>query len=379
MTNKNKKLILICFLYSTFLIACFFSLSINRASALNLEVQYPEKFGSSLTAESKFPDFAIFLFNAGMSLGIAAVFISLTIAGAMYFLSSVSAEMRANAKDRVSGAISGLLILILTYLIITTINPQLSIFHLDELSPSPTSPTDKEYPGVYFYKETGCPDTDKNTQNNTANVLDLGPLKNTVNSVKILNDPATKRSFVPIIYENTNLWGKCQYLSPNTLCHNLATPFAASASIHIYDFTPNGDGVMFYRKSYFNDKGGWYKIPNSQINDIYIEKLENLKFQGVPEKEQDCIKYDKMGDCTERKMPSLSGENISSVKIQGNYLVLFVYFGPGDTPNGPWTFCQEFPTQDDINKLGPQQIKWENIRNSSKGVIPNYIIIIPTQ
>jgi hypothetical protein len=92
----------------------------------------------------------------------------------------------------------------------------------------------------------------------------------------------------------------------------------------------------------------------------------------VPQEEQNCTKYDKNGICTNRNPQSLSGENISSVIIDGNYLALFVYVAP----DGKWTSCQEFPTSDDINKTGPQQIKWQPIRNN-EGVIPNYIAIIP--
>ena len=73
--------------------------------------------------------------------------------------------------------------------------------------------------------------------------------------------------------------------------------------------------------------------------------------------------------------PNHSQENISSVKIKGNYLVMFVYFGPGDTSAGIWSACQEYPSVDDANKLGPQQIKWDKIRNN--GNLPNYVMIFP--
>ena len=86
----------------------------------------------------------LYLFNAGMLLGFFAVFISLAIAGSMYFLSPAKPDLLTEAKDRVGGAVSGLLILVLTYLIITTVNPQLSVFHLADLPELPPPPPEKK-------------------------------------------------------------------------------------------------------------------------------------------------------------------------------------------------------------------------------------------
>ena len=93
-----------------------------------------------------------------------------------------------------------------------------------------------------------------------------------------------------------------------------------------------------------------------------------------------CTKYDKNGFCDKSSLtcPTLAGENISSVIINGDYVVLFVYKGPQDNGKGPWTSCAIYPYTNDTNKIGPQQIKWENIRNRGS-VIPNYMVIIPVQ
>jgi hypothetical protein len=142
---------------------------------------------------------------------------------------------------------------------------------------------------------------------------------------------------------------------------------------------------------------------------ILIKKLDDLTFENVPEDEQNCTEYDKNDQCCTKADPNLKcdkdgrvpqtlgGENISSVIINGNYIVLFVYFAANDSQNGPWTFCQEFPTSYDVNSLGPRQIKWQNIRHASGvstssntggassndinlgGIIPNYVIVIPVK
>ena len=211
-----------------------------------------------------------------------------------------------------------------------------------------------------------------------------------------------------IEYDKPNLEGKCQYLDPNQNCQ-AGADFANSASIYAYDPSPNGDGVYFYRKSFFNEGGGYFEVQNSDINGLYKHDLNTLQFIGcgqpdppktpcinssslqcsggecpictVPWDERDCQKYDKNGDCDVSGMvcPYLSGENISSVKIAGEYIPLFVYKADSDNADdGPWTSCETFPTTVDVNDIGPQQMKWEFIRNQ-KGVVPNYIVIIPVQ
>jgi hypothetical protein len=344
-----------------------------------LEVAYPTIAGQTLTQTSQLPEYVLYLFNAGIFIGFFAVFISLIWAGVMYFVSATSIDLRSDAKDRVTGAISGLLILSLTYLIITTINPQLKFLNFNKLPETPAPEVlEKKPPGIYFYNGSNC--SEISTQANMSSSADLGQtLKNKINSVGIIQDQANQTYYVPILYDAINFQGKCQYLNPNKNCHAVS-PFAASVSILKLDINPNGDGVYFYRRSYFNNEGGWYKVSNSEIKGIYIKKLEDLKFQGVPENEQNCLAYNKNGECSKnsRVMPPLSGENISSVKINGNYIVLFIYYGPQDSSSGPWTYCQEFPTVNDVNKLGPQQIKWENIRNQGN-IVPNYVAIIPIQ
>ncbi len=372
----NRKILFIVFL--GFLFAGFFYFMPNKVLSATLEVNYPTLFtGESIGAETKLPDYFLYIFKAGMFVGFFAVFISLVIAGVLYLISPVSPDALSMAKDRISGSITGLIILATLYLIITTINPQLSFFNFTALPKTPEPPPEKKQAGVYFHNSSDC--SDKTTPY-ASSIADLGELKNKTNSIEIEND--SNNAYVAVLYDVLNFQGKCQYINQNTKC-NTVPPFFASASIYNYDFSPNGDGVYFYRKSFFNKDGGYYKVPNYRINGIYIESLENLQFSGnsgggctVPEEEQDCIKWDKNGICKEKKCPTLAGENISSIEIKGNYFVLLVYFSPTDKQYGPWTYCQAFPARDDVNKNGPRQIKWDFIRNSG-GVIPNYMVIIP--
>lgn len=432
MTKKYNNFILIRRHLFITIIGLLIFLATN-ASALEIPA-YPEFGGQTVITSTELPGFAIYLFNAGMFLGFFIVFLSLIVAGAMYFLSPAAPQLLASAKDRVSGAISGLLILALTYLIITTINPELSVFTLNKLRPiPPIKSTTQKLPGVTFYNSKDCSEKEGSSIT-TKSKKDLESLKNKVNSVEIAQGGS---SYISILYNEINFKGKCLYLDPNKTCNDNLEPWASSASVHQYNFGASGD-VYFFRKPCFGDRkncqdetitttvtipagkatvisgglgnqtatevdvpehdetittknenaGGYLKVSANEIsgaNDkIFIKKLADMQFLdddgkcSVPEKEQDCIKYNTNGKCADdgRKCPTLGGENVSSIIIDGDYLVVLFYFGPDDKEDGPWTACQEFPTSDDINNTGPQQIKWQFIRNS-QGVIPNYVMIIP--
>ncbi len=389
--KKNQKLLYAGLLFFTLLNVCFFCLAVNTAHAVELEVKYPPvTFAgqtSTLTASSGLPEFALYLFNAGMFLGFFSAFLSLIIAGVMYFLSPIKPDFISMAKDRIGGAVSGILILILTYLIVTTINPALSIFYSEKLPAVATQTQEEKKPtGVYLYGKPEC--SDVKIQAQTSSISDLGDLKNNILAAEIVH--SENAGYVAILYENPGFWGKCQY-TVESKCFPLRDMSISSVSIHTYDFDPSGEGVIFYRKSFFDKKGGFIKIDNSEIsnpkndgtsdddNTIYTHNLNNLNFENVPEEEQDCVKYDKKGECTERQAPTLAGENISSIEIDGNYAVILSYAGPGqDCESVVNDACQEFPSPGDVNKIGPQQIKWQSIRNSG-GHIPNCVTIIPIQ
>jgi hypothetical protein len=365
--------------------------------AVNLEVNYPEiNLGagkSQVTEESDLSQYLKYVFDAGIFIGFFAVFLSLIYAGVLYFLSPAIPSALADAKDRISGAISGLLILVLLYLIITTVNPHLAIFKVSKLEAPPAEEPSTKSPGVNFYKSGNCSGIADTRVNN---VSDFGEnLRNKINSVKIEHNSRDNLYYIAVIYDMTNYWGKCQYINPNEPCFKVE-PFAASASIYRYDYSPKGDGVYIYRKSFSqtagkeeNKSGGYLKISNAQIigakgKSFNLDKLkftgessnyENLDDCTVPKEEQDCAKYDQTGKCVQRECPKLNKKNISSIEIAGNYVVWLICAGPEDSGAGPWTYCQSYSSSIDVNKEGPAQIKWDAIR--SRGQDPNFMLIAP--
>jgi len=374
--KKKFNLFLIIFLLGFFVSGfCF---------AQTLEVDYPTlPGGEALAPQSSLPEYLIYVYTFGMYLGFGAVFLSLVIAGVLYLVSPVSPETRARAKDYASGALSGLLLLTTLYLITTTINPELGLFKIGEIKKLPSQPPipPPVIAGVFFYEQSGCPsDSDKPfpIAPFTSSIPDFGPLKNKINSVKIVRDG--ENAYVSVLYDEINFWGKCEYIDPNTGCTPVK-PFAASASVYRYRFDSEPKGkVIFYRKSFHDESGGSKVIKESDIGRIYVKNLNDLRFEDVPKEEQDCIEWDLEGKCTKKEpQTTLAGENITSIKIDGNYIVMLVYFKFGTDTETKWSFCQAFPASDDKNKEGPKQIKWEHIRLLNGGMLPNYVIIIPVK
>jgi hypothetical protein len=364
-----------------------FSANFVCNAATQLEVEYPALISNSnppVSADAPLEQYLKYIFDFGILAGFGIAGLTLLVAGVLYFIGPVTPTAIEKAKDRISGAISGLLIFILLYLIITTLNPYLAIWKLNKLEPIETPQIDTKNPGVNFYSSTDCTGI---AQTHIASIPDLGNLKNNIGSMSISHDATQQNYFISILYDVNNYWGKCQYINPNVSCVKPLSSFPSSASIHNYSQTSYGD-VIFYRNSFFNKDGGYRRITASEIKKSYFGELNKIFFGksanpndcNVPEQEQDCVQYDEKGNCTQKQCPSLAGENISSIKIEGNYIVLLIYYDNKEhtaAQQYAYSYCQKFPTIDDINKKGPQQIKWADIRN--RGQNPNYVLIVPVE
>lgn len=451
MRNKH------CLLF--FLTVLFFLLGSGICLAITLEVSYPQlPSGDTITSTTPLTIYLKYFFNLGVLVGFLAVFISLIWGGFLYITSAVSPEKKSNAKKQILSGVSGLLILLLSYLIIITINPQLSFFTSSPTEKTPgvylvssndrkplllnvpdtskvnppftnieyicSAPSDPELivsffsqlnyvnllqevsiscggntliigrsftfrhnePGFYLFKQKNC--RGETLMRQSGDFPDLGEFSNQVQSVKIVQKPPEIYN-IAFLYDFPNFRGRCYYVNPNTVCDNLSqpttnpfSPIASSMSIYQYDAkpleNPNNKGVTFYRKSFFNDAGGWKKINSTTINGGYMKLLKDLWFNNVPKEEQDCTKWSfitgrpENNYCIEWGFPNLTKENISSIKIEGDYLVILIYY---DYSTGGWSSCQIFPTAGDTDREGPKQIKWDYIRQT--GLYPNYVWILP--
>ncbi len=121
-----------------------------------LEVTYPEIGGITPTTTTiSLPQYVKYIFNFSIGISILITIAVLIYAGFRYLTSAGSATAMADAKERIGAAILGLLVILGSYLILTTINPQLVFLNLPEILKLPeteiTPLAGKE--DVLFYTE----------------------------------------------------------------------------------------------------------------------------------------------------------------------------------------------------------------------------------
>lgn len=111
------------------------------------EIQYPSVPGAPTpTAKTTFPEYVKYLFNLSITVaGVIALGV-LIWAGISWLTSAGNPTAIAEAKEKIVGAFIGLIILLSSYLILTTINPQLTILKVEKFEPKT---------GVYLINSSG--------------------------------------------------------------------------------------------------------------------------------------------------------------------------------------------------------------------------------
>ena len=129
--HQNKKGVLI---FSLFLILCLFFLNIPSAEAIRAEVNWPDLPGGvriedgeespgNLTAT--LPELVRYVFNFSIAIGGLVAFVMLVYGGFRYLTSAGSPAAQTDAKDILTSAIIGLLLLLTSVLLLQVINPDI--------------------------------------------------------------------------------------------------------------------------------------------------------------------------------------------------------------------------------------------------------------
>lgn len=152
--NSRREIILIAGLAALIILSFSAAVFAQRP----LEVDYPEIGGERpQTASFALPNYVKYVFN--LSLGIAGfvVFVVLVYAGFRYLTSVGDPSRQKDAKEWILSTILGLLVLLSSYLLLATINPQLVFFDLPAriiFSPNvPTPASPQANPDILYYTE----------------------------------------------------------------------------------------------------------------------------------------------------------------------------------------------------------------------------------
>ena len=113
------------------------------AFGVETEIDYPAVSGTAPAPAvgTSFPAYAKYLFNLGLALsGIIALAV-IAWAGFLYLTSVDNPERKKEAERKILAGLLGLIILLVAYSILATINPQLLILSIGEVTPASTSTT----------------------------------------------------------------------------------------------------------------------------------------------------------------------------------------------------------------------------------------------
>jgi len=153
---KNKKLFLLIFSLCLVLgLACF-------SFAQGLETNWPPApGGKTLADDSTLLDFIDYVYRWGLLVGGLAAFFALIFAGFKYLTSIGDPSKMSDAKERIIAALAGLILLLSTFLILNTINPDLTTLQLPTTTIGGytsgnvgSGPSNKPCKSVIFYRAT---------------------------------------------------------------------------------------------------------------------------------------------------------------------------------------------------------------------------------
>lgn len=109
---------------------CFFTKN-SAIKAAETLINYPEINGTDLTWDTSLPDIIkyVYLFSVGICGAVALL--SILIGAIKYVGAAGNPSKMSDAKEQIFSAILGVIILLSSYLILNTINPDLVNFNLN--------------------------------------------------------------------------------------------------------------------------------------------------------------------------------------------------------------------------------------------------------
>jgi len=105
----------------------------NISSAITLNLEYPEIAGLDLNIHQDLNQIIAWFYYFIISIAGIAAFAMLVWGGFEWMTSAGSPARISSAKDRISSALLGLLLILASWLILQVINPELTMLNLPQL------------------------------------------------------------------------------------------------------------------------------------------------------------------------------------------------------------------------------------------------------
>lgn len=132
-----------------------FVLLLLASKTLAAEVSLPTIPGApKITENTLLPEFIVYIYYFAVVVSGFVAFAILLYGGIKYLTSGDSPAKKAEARGLLGGGLIGLLILLLAYIILNTINPQLTIFQTNIATPDLTIPAANYYGTIDLTKST---------------------------------------------------------------------------------------------------------------------------------------------------------------------------------------------------------------------------------
>jgi len=136
MLKFNKKII------SGIILISFLAMP-TICSALDLNLEYPEFGGFDLNDDQDINEIVAWLYYFIVSISGFAAFAMLVRGGFMWLSSAGNPSVLSEAKDIISSAILGLIIVLASFLILQVINPELTTLNIEELRSTGSQETEE--------------------------------------------------------------------------------------------------------------------------------------------------------------------------------------------------------------------------------------------
>lgn len=209
-----------------------------------MEVPLPEMSSENLPF---LPDYIKYIFNFAIGIAGFVAFGCLIYGGVRHIISAGNPTAMADANDQIFSGLIGLIVILGSWLLLTTINPQLIVLRA---SREPTPPTEESI-GVYLCKDVAG----KDCQIFTTDQVDLGDLKKQVRYVKFENPEDS--DYGVVLHEEKYYKGRCAICLGDGCSPGLNDVDYVKGVSSIQIFTQSasspGEGVSLYRWKNYNE------------------------------------------------------------------------------------------------------------------------------
>lgn len=101
--------------------------------AFALEQKYPTIKGETITINTELPQLITYFFNFALMAGGVVALMVITIAGFRWMSAAANPGQKQEAMEQIKAGLFGLLLLLVSYLLLSTVNPELTNLKIEGL------------------------------------------------------------------------------------------------------------------------------------------------------------------------------------------------------------------------------------------------------